>query len=102
MIALHESLAGRIAQIRALAAQRLREQKPRHARQAQRGGMELIKLHVGDFGAGAPCHRDAVTSGYRGIGGIAVDLAGAAAGQQDGARMHRTDLAILDPAACAR
>src|SRR5574340_1526643 len=42
------------------------------------GGMELDEFHVGHPAAGAPAHRDAVAGRSIGIGGVQVDLAGAA------------------------
>ena len=52
MIALHESLAAIIAQPGSLAAQRFRDEETRRAFESERGRMELVKLHVGEFGAG--------------------------------------------------
>ena len=86
MIFLHEALAVRVAQPCAFAAQGLRHEEPLHAGQAERGGVELVELHVRDGSAGAPGHGNAVAGGHRGIGGVAVDLPCAAAGQQHTAR----------------
>jgi hypothetical protein len=47
--------------------------------------MELVELHVGQLGAGAGGEGDAVAGGYGGVGGVGVDLACAAGGDEDGA-----------------
>ena len=61
VVALHEALAAVVAQIRAFAAQGFGEEEARRAGKRERGGMELIELHVGEFGAGmrrpARCRR---------------------------------------------
>ena len=67
-----------VAQDRALAAQRLREQRARHRRVVQRGGVELHELEVGDRDAGPQRHRDAVAGGERRVGGDREALPGAA------------------------
>ena len=82
----HEALAIGIDQMRALTAQRLRQQKPRRARDIQRGGMELHEFQVGHLRARVPRQRHAVAGGDRGVGGVAKHLAGAAGGEQDGRR----------------
>ncbi len=46
-----------------------------------------------DAAAGAPGHRDAVAGGGVGVGGVPVDLAGAAGGQHHGRRRQRLDAA---------
>ncbi len=86
MVALHEALAAIVAQVRAFAAQRFGDEEARRAGQRERGGMELVELHVGEFGAGQRGECDAVAGGYGGIGGVGVDLARAAGGDEDGAR----------------
>ncbi len=55
------------------------------SRVVQAGRVELDELHVRDPAARAPGHRDAVAGGGVGIGGVEVDLAGAA-GRQHGVR----------------
>ncbi len=95
MIALHEALLLVVAQPRSFAAQGFAQQEARHAGQTEGGGVELIELHVSDGGAGPPCHGDAVASGHGRIGGVAVDLARAAAGQQDGACADGLTFALL-------
>ena len=95
MIALHEALLLVVAQPGSFAAKGFAEQEARHAGQAEGGGMELIELHVSDGGAGAPCHGYAVAGSHGGIGGVAVNLARAAAGQQDGACADGLTFALL-------
>ena len=65
MLVDHERDAVFVAQHRAVAAQRLGEQRPRHARMVQRGGVELHELDVGHRDAGAQRHPDAVAGGDR-------------------------------------
>ena len=52
--------------------------------------MELDELHVRHPRAGVPRQAHAVAGGNRRIGGVAEHLAGAAGGQQHGARAHVT------------
>ena len=78
VLAAHERRALLVAQDRALAAQRLREQRARHRRMVQRGRVELHELEVGDRDAGAHRHRDAVAGRQRRVGGDREALPGAA------------------------
>ena len=48
--------------------------------------MELIELHVGELSAGLCGQGDAVAGGHGGVGGVAVDLARSAGGDEDSAR----------------
>src|ERR1700689_2202486 len=73
-----------VAQICALAAQGFRKQKARNAGQRERGGMELVELHVGELGSGVRGQSNAIAGGYGGVGGVRVDLACAAGGDEDG------------------
>ena len=50
--------AALVAQDRALTAQRLGEERPRHRRVVQRGRVELHELEVGDRDAGTHGHGD--------------------------------------------
>lgn len=50
--------------------------------------MELVELHVREAGTGAEGRGGAVASGDRGIGGVGVELAGSAAGQDHGIRVE--------------
>ena len=83
MVSLHETLARRVAQNRAFAAQRFRKQESRRARNVQRGGMELDELDVADLGAGAISRGDSIAGGDVGIGGVAEDAAQSAGGEQN-------------------
>ena len=47
--------------------------------------MELVELHVGQLGAGLGSEGDSVAGGYCGIGGVGVNLACAAGGDEHGA-----------------
>ena len=53
----------RVAQQRAVAPQRLGQQRPGHGRVVQRGGVELHELDVGHGDAGPQRHGDAVAGG---------------------------------------
>ena len=94
MIALHEALAAVVAQIRALAAQGLGDQETRDAGERESGGVELVELHVGQLGPGLGGQRDAVAGGYGGVGGVGVDLACAAGGDEHGAGIDSMGLRI--------
>ena len=63
--------------------------------------MELVELHVGDGCSRAVGHGDAVTSGNGGVGGVAVDLTGASAGEQRCARMNGEDSSFAVEEGCA-
>ena len=69
----------------AFAAHRLADQEGLGVRVVQAGRVELDELHVRHPAARAPGHGDAVAGGGVGVGGVEVDLAGAAGGQ-DGVR----------------
>ena len=77
----HEARAVGQAQDAAFAAHRLGDQERLGVRVIEAGRMELDELHVGDAAAGAPGHGDAVAGRGVGIGGVEVDLAGAAGGE---------------------
>ena len=83
VITLHESFEADVAEDSAFSAQRLREQKSRRAFHCERGGMKLYELHVGEDSACFIGDGHAVAGGHFGIGGLAVDLAQAAGGQQN-------------------
>jgi hypothetical protein len=78
----HEARAVRQAQQAAFAAQGLGDQEGLGVRVVQAGRVELDELHVRHPAAGAPGHRHAVAGGRVGIGGVEIDLAGAAGGQR--------------------
>ena len=71
----------RVAQQRAVAAQRLGEQRARHGRVVQRRRVELDELDVGHRHAGPQRHGDAVAGRLGRVGGDREELAGAAGGQ---------------------
>ena len=77
----HEADAVLVAQDRALAAERLRQQRPRHARVVHRGRVELHELDVGHGHAGPQRHRDAVAGRHRRVRGHREQLARAAGGE---------------------
>src|ERR1019366_5657460 len=91
----HEAFQLNVSQICAFAAQGLRQKKPRSVLQVQRGGMELHELHVADLGAGTMRHGNPVPGCNRGIGGVAVNVAQAAGGEQCGAGNDLVRLARL-------
>ena len=77
-----EALAVGVAEQRAVAAQRLGQQRAGHGRVVQRGRVELHELDVGHRHAGPQRHGDAVAGGLGRVGGDREELAGAAGGQQ--------------------
>jgi hypothetical protein len=90
----HEPLPRPVAQHRALAAQRLADQRLLAASvraQVEGGGVELDELQVGGDRAGAQAEGDAVARGDRRVGGGGVDLPHAAGGEHDRAGAHRAD-----------
>ena len=93
----HERHAAFVAQDRALAPQRLGEERARHRRVVQRGGVELHELEVGDRGAGAHGHGDAVAGGEGGVGGDGEALTGAARRDEHVASPHRRRTLGRDP-----
>ncbi len=56
--------------------------------------MELIELHVGEVGSRCEGEGDAVAGGHGGVGGVGVDLARAAGGDEHGARSHSMGAAL--------
>src|SRR5437899_8977072 len=56
----HEAMHFKIAQVSALAPQRVRKQKSRGILKIESRRMKLDKLHVADFGAGAKRHSNAI------------------------------------------
>ena len=79
----HERDAVVVAEHRALAAQRLREERARHRRMVQRGRVELDELEVGARDAGLQRQRDAVAGRQRRVGGDREALADAAGREHD-------------------
>jgi hypothetical protein len=87
--------AGRQPEQAAFTAHRFTYQEGLGIRVVQAGRMELDELHVGDPAAGTPCHRDAVAGRGVGVGGVQVDLAGAACRQHRVAGGDGDDPAVL-------
>ena len=79
---LHEAITDCVAQDGAIAAHGFRDEE--RARQGERGGVELVKLDVGDFGTSAKGDRHAVPGGDAGVGGVEEQLTRAAACEDDG------------------
>ena len=52
--------------------------------------MELIELGVSQLSAGAEGHGDAIAGGYGGVGGMEVELARSAAGEDNGVSVECT------------
>ena len=93
---LHEGLAVRQQQLRALATQCLRDQEGFRLAVVQAGRMKLHELHVRHPAAGAPRHRDAVAGGDIRVAGVQVDLARSAGGERGEARAEGTYAVALD------
>ena len=86
--------AGAVDQVRALAADRLGDQRLLAARRAAEPHdrrVELHELQVGDLGPGPQRQAHAVAGGHRGVGGGVEDLAHAAGGQHDRLGVDRAD-----------
>ena len=83
VVAGHEGFARGVAQDRALAANRLRDEERRRARQPQGGWVELVELQIGDFRAGIEGEGNAIGGGHVGVRRIGVELARAAARDDD-------------------
>jgi len=81
VIALHEAFAPAVDQEGALAPDGLGDQPPRGARDVESGRVELDELHVLEHRSGPIGDRYAVAGGHLGVGGLAVEAAEAAAGQ---------------------
>src|SRR5205807_2179470 len=58
------------------------------------GGMKLNELHIGDLGAGAIGHGDAVCGGYRRIGRVAVNLSSASGSQKNRRTPYQVSAAL--------
>ena len=86
----HEREAIVVAQDRAFAAQRLRQQQTRARRVVEGSWVELHELHIGHCDAGPKGHRDAVAGGDRRIGGDREALACATGGDHRVAGPHLT------------
>ena len=89
----HETLAGPVEQVGALAAQRLGDQQGRVLLAVERRGMELHELHVAHHGARPVGHGVPVARRDQGVGGAREDLADAPAGEHDRPREAHGELA---------
>ena len=78
VLARHDAVAVAVAQHGARAAHDFADQEARGSGDVERGRMELYELAVRETRASAEAQRLAVTAGARRVGGLAVDLAGAA------------------------
>ena len=94
MVALHEALTAIVNEVGAFAAESFREQEARSARQRKGRGVELVELHVSQFGAGLCGECDAVSGGHRGVGGIGIDLARSSSCDEHGVRGY-ADVSFL-------
>ena len=74
----HKGNAGSVAQNRPFSPHRLRKQERRRALKPQRGGMELVKLHVHHFRAGQVRQGHAVAGRHLRVGRVPVELSAAA------------------------
>ena len=96
--ALHEAVALEVDEERALAADRLGDQRLLAAgvgAEVHHGGVELHELEVADRGAGTQRDRRTVPGRDRGVGGLREDLPEPAAGQHDRAAVHGADAVVL-------
>ena len=90
----HERNAVVVAQDRALAPQRFREQRARHRRVVQRRRVELHEFEVGARNAGLQRQRDPVAGREGGIGRDREALTRAAGGEHGVDRAHELDLTV--------
>ena len=91
----HEFLAREIFQDAAFAAKRFGDQKVARARVIKAGRMKLHELEIRDLCAGTKCHRDAIPGRGVGIGGVEINLSGAAGGKNRDVRTRGHDFACL-------
>ena len=95
-----EPLTVDVADDGAVSPQRLGQQRSRHGRMVQRGGVELHELHVGHGDAGGQRHGEPVPGRLGGVGRDGEELAGATRREQHvgGRDLHRS---LHDHAAAA-
>src|SRR5262249_59152793 len=79
----HEAVAADVAQVRAVAARRLRDEEVGRAGHLQGRGVELEELQIDHLRPGAQGDGDAVGRGHRGVGGVGEEVP-APAGGEDG------------------
>jgi hypothetical protein len=70
MVTLHEALAAIVAKIGSFTAESLGQQEARRTGQREGGGVELVELHVGQFGASSDGEGDSIAGSYGGVGGV--------------------------------
>ena len=63
-------------------------------RRRERCGMELVELQVGELCARAQGYGDTIARGHGGVGGMQIELACAAAGQNDSVRVDVVAVAL--------
>ena len=98
VLALHEPVALEVDEERALAADRLGDQRllaRRLRAQVHHRRVELDELEVAQHRAGAQRERHPVAGGHRRVGGRGEHLAEAAGGEHHGAAAHRADAVAL-------
>ena len=81
---LHEAAAVGVEEHRAIAADGLRNEES--TGRCQRGGVELIELQVGELRARAKSYGDSIARSVRGVGGVEIQLACTATGENDRSR----------------
>ena len=86
-----EALVTSVAQQRAVAPERFRQQRPRHLRMVQGRGVELHELDVGHRQSRPQRHGHTVAGGLRRVRGHREELTGAAAGQHRVGSHHLLD-----------
>ena len=91
----HEADAVLVHQPAPFAANRFGNQASAAAGDVQDGGVELHELHVPQFGPGAVGHCVSIGGSHGGIGGLAINLAGSACGQNGLTRPDEYFLSML-------
>ncbi len=91
----HEPTAFRVEQVGAFAAESLGDQRAGRSGDVQRRRVELHELQVAQDRSGPVGHRQSVRRGDRGIGRFAIELAGAAGGQDRVGRPDDLEAVIL-------
>ena len=93
----HEAVAVAVDELGAFAADGFGDEGARGAGDVDGGGMELDHFHVAQDGAGAEGHGLAVGGGDGGVGGFAVEHAGAAGGEDSFAGQDHEEAAVFLP-----
>ena len=89
---LHEAAAVGVEEHGAIAADGFRNKESTGG--CQRRGVELIELQVGELRARAKSHGDSIARSYAGVGGVEIQLACTATGENDGVGADFVTLAI--------